>query len=131
MNTKLYVIAFVASICSLVHSCVTNTTAQTADTHNDVGDEMFDEDNGPVDGMFFDSDNVVAAYDYQDEYFLIYNDCDAGMDCETIRVDYETYSLVRAARKSGVGRLVGSLYVNDEYDFETYSYQHNDDVCEL
>jgi hypothetical protein len=80
---------------------------------------------GAVDGMFFSSENVVEALDYNDSCYIIYDDVDAGMDNELIRVDRETFELIGAARVSKTGRLTGTLKVNDEFTpYETYSYVH-------
>lgn len=67
--------------------------------------------------MFFNSENVVEEYEYDDAYILLYDDADANMFNVEICVDLETYQSVQQAIKSGKP-LVGSLVLNDDYSFD-------------
>lgn len=79
--------------------------------------ENYLEENKAWSGMFFNSENVVEEYEYDDAYVLLYDDADANMFNVEICVDLETYQSVQQAIKNGKP-LVGSLVLNDDYSFD-------------
>ncbi len=79
--------------------------------------EEYPDENRPFSGMFFTSDAVVEAYEYDDAYCLLYSDPDSDMFEAEIYVDLETYQLVCQAVKEG-RELVGTLVLNDDYSFD-------------
>lgn len=79
--------------------------------------ENYLEESKAWSGMFFNSENVVEEYEYDDAYVLLYDDADANMFNVEICVDLETYQSVQQAIKSGKP-LVGSLVLNDDYSFD-------------
>lgn len=80
-------------------------------------EEEYLEDNHATCGMFFTSASVVEEYEYDDAYCLLYDDADANMFNVEIRVDLETYQLVRDAI-ADKRELVGALVLNDDYSFD-------------
>lgn len=90
-----------------------------ADKSEQIADESeyYLEDNEPMSGMFFSSDNVVEEYEYDDAYCLLYDDADANMFNVEICVDLETYERVIDSDKTGT-EMVGTLVLNDDYSYD-------------
>jgi hypothetical protein len=73
--------------------------------------------------FFFVSDNVVETFERDGMCYIVYDDMDAEWDNEVLRVDRETWESVEAAQSSKTGRMVGWLYLNEDYEYATYSYR--------
>lgn len=78
------------------------------------------------DGMFFDVRGVMDNICYGDEndgaWYLVYDDADAGMYYEIIRVTKATYDKVLAALENG-NELYGTLKATKEYESIEYELQ--------
>lgn len=80
---------------------------------------------GQFDGAFFSSRGVVDNICYgkggdDSAYYLIYDDIDAGMTYEAIRVSQETYAIIVDCLERGheiCGTLIGTK------DYETIVYE--------
>lgn len=82
---------------------------------------------GPLDGMFFSSRDVVDNICYgkggdDSAYYLIYDDIDAGLTYEAIRVSQETYAIVLDCLERGV-ELDGTLKATKDYETVVYELQ--------
>lgn len=82
---------------------------------------------GPLDGMFFSSRGVVDNICYgkggdDSAYYLIYDDIDAGLTYEAIRVSQETYAIVLDCLERGV-ELDGTLKATKDYETVVYELQ--------
>lgn len=74
-------------------------------------EEMYQEKNKPISGMFFSSEYVTEEYEYDHTYCLRYDDADANLFDVEIVVDSLTYQSVIESIKSGK-EMVGSLVLN-------------------
>lgn len=82
---------------------------------------------GPLDGMFFSSRGVVDNICYgkggdDSAYYLIYDDIDAGLTYEAIRVSRETYVAVLNSLERGM-ELEGTLKATKDYETVVYVLQ--------
>lgn len=82
------------------------------------------EINAPHDGMFFDARGVVDNIYYGSEgegfvYYLIYDDIDAGMEYEAIRVDKATYFAVVDCLEHK-GEMYGTMTATKDYESVVY-----------
>ncbi len=98
-----------------VHMLYAHTKANT-ESKAPVCEEYL-EDNKAWSGMFFNSENVVEEYEYDDAYILLYDDADANMFNVEIIVDLETYQLCLDSHKTG-NHCIGTLVLNDDYSFD-------------
>lgn len=85
---------------------------------------------GPFDGMFFSSRGVVDNICYgkggdDSAYYLIYDDIDAGMTYEAIRVSQETYTIVLDCLEHNT-ELTGTLTATKDYETVVYNLQVED-----
>lgn len=85
---------------------------------------------GPLDGMFFSSRGVVDNICYgkggdDSAYYLIYDDIDAGLTYEAIRVSQETYAIVLDCLEHDM-ELCGTLKATKEYETIVYELQNED-----
>lgn len=85
---------------------------------------------GPFDGMFFSSRGVVDNICYgkggdDSAYYLIYDDIDAGMTYEAIRVSQETYAIVLDCLEHNI-ELTGTLTATKDYETVVYNLQVED-----
>lgn len=83
------------------------------------------EINAPFDGMWFNARGVVDNIYYGSEregftYYLIYDDIDAGMEYEAIRVDKETYRAVVDCLENN-RELCGTMTATKDYETIVYS----------
>lgn len=83
------------------------------------------EVNAPHDGMFFDARGVVDNIYYGSEgegfvYYLIYDDIDAGMEYEAIRVDKDTYFAVVDCLEHK-GEMYGTMTATKDYESIVYT----------
>lgn len=81
------------------------------------------------DGMFFNVlsvvDNVCYGTDTDGAWYLVYDDADAGMFYEAIRVTKETYYKVVDAIENR-HELCGRLYAIQEYETTEYELRTED-----
>lgn len=85
---------------------------------------------GPHDGMFFDIRGVVDNICYgkggdDSAYYLIYDDIDAGLTYEAIRVSQETYAIVLDCLEHNM-ELAGTLIATKDYETVVYNLQFED-----
>ena len=83
--------------------------------------------NAPHDGMFFDVRGVVDNIYYGSEregfaYYIIYDDIDAGMEYEAIRVDKETYFAVVDCLENK-REMYGTMTATKDYETIVYTLQ--------
>lgn len=78
---------------------------------------------GPLDGMYFDVrgvvDNICYGKGNESAYYLIYDDMDAGLTYEAIRVSQETYTIVLDHMEHNK-ELAGTLTATKEYETVVY-----------
>lgn len=82
---------------------------------------------GPLDGMFFSSRGVVDNICYgkggdDSAYYLIYDDIDAGLTYEAIRVSQETYAIVLDCLEHNM-EVTGTLQATKDYETVVYTLQ--------
>lgn len=75
-------------------SVLANSEMPTAQSHEAVSPQYV----APLDGAYFDTRHVVDNIYYGEggdyAYYLIYDDVDAGLNYEAVRVTQETYAIV-------------------------------------
>lgn len=103
--------------CAAVAACVNYDTNEKAKTETTV---IENENNRPVDGMFFDIEHVVEEYEADGGLWIVYTDIDAGLDECPIRVDAYTYGEILHAINNGL-ELIGALYETKEKGVFTYA----------
>lgn len=68
------------------------------------------------DGMYFTVEGVVETFGYNwTAWYMVYNDPDAGMDYEVIRIDQRTHDLIVEARNSH-RILTGTMKATQPYE---------------
>lgn len=105
-------------------------TAQTTAANNaPVNETVEPVINTSHDGMFFDVQGVVETFGYNETaWYMVYNDPDAGMDYEVIRLDKRTHdTIVKAQQRHEM--LTGTLKATREY--ESVEYVLEADECHL
>lgn len=80
------------------------------------------------DSFCFSSEYVMEAYEFDGEYYIVYDDADAGFYNEVLRVDVETFKSICATKVSQTGQMVGYLFLNDKYADATYTYIHEEQI---
>ncbi len=70
-------------------------------------------------GMYFNSIYVVETYIYDDVFYIVYDDVDAGINNAKISVDFYTYTMCNNASEFGA-HFYGSLELAD--DCRTYTW---------
>ena len=81
----------------------------------------------PLDDFYFSTDYVVDVLSYDDAYFVVYYDMDAGMNYEMIRLRKDAFNKVVEAWNAYevcTGTLKGNKpYESVEYDIEFDNWQ--------
>lgn len=115
-----------AIFCALVAAMMGATTMCASTNHQSPAAcsttcECEQENNGPIDGMFFTSDSVMEIYD-EDEGVcgITYTDLDANMDWAKIYVDMKSGDTICEALRTDK-TLTGTLVLNEELSNSTYS----------
>lgn len=121
-----------AIFCAIVASMIGafSMCANTSDEINtcSMAREYEQQQNlGPLDGMFFSSRGVVDNICYgkggdDSAYYLIYDDIDAGMTYEAIRVSQETYAIVLDCLENNK-EVMGTLKAAKDYETVVYTLQ--------
>lgn len=96
-------------------------TAQTKAENNAPVEKTVEQViNTSHDGMFFDVQGMVETFGYNETaWYMVYNDPDAGMDYEVIRLDKRTHdAIIKAQQRHEV--LTGTLKVTQEYESVEY-----------
>lgn len=93
-----------------------HTNGNDSNGYKPEADEVFSDadydENKPISGMNFSTEYVMAEYEYDNMYCLVYDDADANMFESVIFVDADTYQSVIEAIKSGT-EMCGSLETNN------------------
>lgn len=72
-------------------------------------------------GLYFTTDNVIEEFEVgETAHYVIYDDIDAGMDNEVIRLTSDTYEKVIETIKNG-GELSGDLHPVKNYEATEYA----------
>lgn len=72
------------------------------------------------DGMFFDVHGVIETFGYNETaWYMVYDDPDAGMDYEVIRIDKRTHDTIVKAQKHHQ-TLTGTLKITQPYESVEY-----------
>ena len=116
--------ALVAATVGALSMCA-NTNGQDFNTCSIAREYEQQQPLGPLDGMFFSSRGVVDNICYgkggdDSAYYLIYDDIDAGLTYEAIRVSQETYAIVLDCLEHNT-EIIGTL--NATKDYETVVYE--------
>jgi hypothetical protein len=77
-----------------------------------------------LESFYFTSDNVTETFETNMCAYIVYDDPDADFNRQIVRVDYETYEMICAAKTSNNGKITGSLWLNEDYVLATYTYTH-------
>ncbi len=120
--------AIVAAMMGTLAMCA-NTSGEDINTCS-IAREYRQQPVGPFDGMFFSSRGVVDNICYgkggdDSAYYLIYDDIDAGMTYEAIRVSQETYAIVLDCLNRDM-ELTGTLKATKDYETVVYELQCED-----
>lgn len=96
---KTVILCALAGIVMGAFSAFANINAQEQNTCSMARETIETESHGAFDGMFFDASGVVDNICYgnggpDSAYYLIYDDADANMTYEAIRVSEVTYATV-------------------------------------
>ena len=97
-------------------------TAQTSAAPNNapVVETVEPVINTSHDGMFFDVQGVVETFGYNETaWYMVYDDPDAGMDYEVIRLDKKTHDAIIEAQRLHKP-LTGTLKATQEYESVEY-----------
>ena len=72
--------------------------------------------------IYFSSEYVTETLNHASAgyYYIVYDDIDAGLDCELLQVDAETFRRIEAAISTRNGKLKGFLIEKDG----SYVYNH-------
>lgn len=117
--------AIVATMIGAFSMCAnTNDEINTCSMAREYGQQ---QNLGPLDGMFFSSRGVVDNICYgkggdDSAYYLIYDDIDAGMTYEAIRVSQETYAIVLDCLEHNM-EVSGTLKATKDYETVVYTLQ--------
>lgn len=122
-----------AILCALVAAMMGAFSVYTNNTEINtcsIAREYEQQPLGPLDGMFFSSRGVVDNICYgkggdDSAYYLIYDDIDAGLTYEAIRVSQETYAIVLDCLEHDM-ELCGTLKATKEYETIVYELQNED-----
>lgn len=124
---KTAIFCALAGIVMGAFSAFANINAQEQNTCSVARETVEIESHGAFDGMFFDARGVVDNICYgkggsDGAYYLIYDDADAGMFYEAIRVSEITYATVlyHLERKM---ELTGTLKAVKDYETTVYEFQ--------
>lgn len=96
--------------------------AQTSAMNNNapVNETVEPVINTSHDGMFFDVQEVVETLGYNETvWYMVYDDPDAGMDYEIIRIDKRTHDTIVKAQKRHQP-LTGTLKITKPYESVEY-----------
>lgn len=121
--------ALVAAMMGAFSLCA-NTNSNDFNTCSMAREYGQSQNLGPHDGMFFSSRGVVDNICYgkggdDSAYYLIYDDIDAGLTYEAIRVSQETYAIVLDCLEHDM-ELCGTLKAIKEYETIVYELQNED-----
>lgn len=119
--------ALLAAMMGAVSVYANNTEINTCSMAREYEQQ---QNHGPHDGMSFDIRGVVDNICYgkggdDSAYYLIYDDIDAGLTYEAIRVSQETYAIVLDCLEHNM-ELTGTLIATKDYETVVYNLQFED-----